>query len=64
MDTVPNSGASGATAWHALTVDDVLKRLATSTGKGLDAPEASTRLQKYGPNRLRRARSRGRSRAS
>ena len=40
------------TAWHALAVDEVVKRIGTEAAKGLDAGEASSRLQKYGPNRL------------
>ena len=40
------------TAWHAIPVDEVLRRLTTSAENGLDAGEASARLQKYGPNRL------------
>jgi magnesium-transporting ATPase (P-type) len=53
MSAAANSVSDAATtAWHALTADEVQKRLATSTGKGLDAGEASARLQKYGPNRL------------
>ena len=60
MDAAVNpTSAAGATAWHALTVDDVLKRLTTSTEKGLDNSEASTRLQKYGPNRLPEGKKRG-----
>src|SRR5678815_1026950 len=60
MDAAVNpKSAAGATAWHALTVDDVLKRLTTSTEKGLDTSEASTRLQKYGPNRLPEGKKRG-----
>ncbi|MFY9772387.1 MAG: HAD-IC family P-type ATPase [Xanthobacteraceae bacterium] len=43
---------SVAEAWHAISADEVVKRLATNSEKGLDATEASTRLQKYGPNRL------------
>jgi hypothetical protein len=36
MDTAVNAKtAADATSWHALTVDEVLKRLSTSTGKGL-----------------------------
>ncbi|HEY6381781.1 MAG TPA: HAD-IC family P-type ATPase, partial [Pseudolabrys sp.] len=54
----PKTGAA-TTAWHALTVDEVLQRLTTSTEKGLDASEASTRLQKYGPNRLPEGKKRG-----
>ncbi len=43
---------SGGTAWHAISADEVVKRLATSREKGLDTGEASTRLEKYGQNRL------------
>jgi magnesium-transporting ATPase (P-type) len=59
MDAVVNKGTAGATSWHALAVDDVLKRLATSIGKGLDTGEATTRLRKYGPNRLPEGKKRG-----
>ena len=60
MDAAVNSkSAAAATAWHAITVNEVLKRLTTSTEKGLDASEASTRLQKYGPNRLPEGKKRG-----
>jgi calcium-translocating P-type ATPase len=60
MDAAVNSkSASGSAPWHALAADDVLKRLATSTDKGLDAGEATTRLQKYGPNRLPEGKKRG-----
>ena len=60
MDAAVNlNGAAGATAWHALTVNEVLKRLATSTGKASMPSEASTRLQKYGPNRLPEGKKRG-----
>ena len=57
--TVTSESVAGATAWHSLTVDEVLKRLTTSTGKGLDTSEASIRLQKYGPNRLPEGKKRG-----
>jgi magnesium-transporting ATPase (P-type) len=53
-----DSTADGIT-WHAVAVDDVVKRLATDIGKGLAANEASTRLQKYGPNRLPEGKKRG-----
>lgn len=60
MDAAANSkSGAGAPTWHALTVDEVLKRLTTSTEKGLDGGEASTRLQKYGPNRLPEGKKRG-----
>jgi magnesium-transporting ATPase (P-type) len=42
-----------------MTVDAAVKRLATDTGKGLDAAEAANRLQKYGPNRLPEGKKRG-----
>ena len=35
-----------------MSADEAVKQLATSREKGLDAAEASTRLSKYGPNRL------------
>src|SRR5499433_1933293 len=60
MDATVNSKlASGATSWHAIPVNEVLKRLTTSTETGLDAGEASRRLQKYGPNRLPEGKKRG-----
>ena len=48
-----------APAWHAISADEVVKLLATSGEKGLDAAEASKRLQEYGPNRLPEGRKRG-----
>src|SRR5262245_11720796 len=50
--------ADGIT-WHAVAVDDVVKRLGTAIGKGLEANEAAKRLQKYGPNRLPEGKKRG-----
>src|SRR6516162_9032706 len=50
---------SNAAAWHAISADEVVKRLATNREKGLDAGEASTRLRKYGPNRLPEGKKRG-----
>jgi magnesium-transporting ATPase (P-type) len=41
-----------AVAWHAVNIDDAIKRLGTDTAKGLDSNEASQRLTKHGPNRL------------
>src|SRR5262249_54409106 len=43
---------STATAWHALAPDEVVNRLGSNTQSGLDAAEASRRLEKYGRNRL------------
>jgi magnesium-transporting ATPase (P-type) len=49
--TISTTGKE-ATAWHALAADDVVRRLHTSTEKGLDAAEIVQRRTKYGPNRL------------
>ena len=59
MDSAVNSKSADATLWHAIAINEVLKRLTTSTEKGLDAGEASARLQKYGPNRLPEGKKRG-----
>src|SRR5215467_2257328 len=60
MNTAVNvNPASDVTAWHSISVENVLKRLTTSTEKGLDTGEASVRLQKYGPNRLPEGKKRG-----
>src|SRR5262252_5700272 len=53
-----NPTADGIT-WHAMAVDEVVRRLTTDIEKGLDAGEASIRLQKYGPNRLPEGKKRG-----
>jgi len=53
-----NPAADGIT-WHAMAVDEVVRRLTTDIEKGLDAGEASRRLQKYGPNRLPEGKKRG-----
>src|SRR6202048_1631361 len=57
--TVNANPAADTTEWYAMTVDAAVERLATDTGKGLDAAEATTRLQKYGPNRLPEGKKRG-----
>src|SRR5262249_9100756 len=60
MDAAVNSkSVSGSASWHAIAVNDVLKRLTTSTETGPDAGEAATRLQNYGPNRLPESKKRG-----
>ena len=46
-------------AWHALTREEIERRLTTSSDKGLDGSEASSRLQQYGPNRLPEGKTRG-----
>src|SRR5215472_2071271 len=53
MDTpVSRKVAAGGACWHGLSVEETQRRLDTSLEKGLDAGEAQTRLQKFGPNRL------------
>src|SRR6516165_8391283 len=60
MNVATNANTdSDAAAWHAISADEVVKRLATNREKGLDAAEASTRLRKYGPNRLPEGKKRG-----
>ena len=60
MEAAVNSTSTAdAVPWHALTVDEVLKRLTTSAKNGLAVGEASTRLQKYGANRLPAGKKRG-----
>src|SRR6476646_2033330 len=60
MNGAVNAHTDGnVTAAHAISTDDVVKRFATSAEKGLDADEAATRLQKYGPNRLPEGKTRG-----
>jgi magnesium-transporting ATPase (P-type) len=39
-------------AWHAITADEVPRRLNTDPKKGLDTDEVGQCLSKYGPNRL------------
>src|SRR6185312_13500451 len=46
-------------AWHAMSADAVVQRLATDGVKGLDSNEASSRLHEHGPNRLPAGKRRG-----
>ena len=60
MGAEANANAAGEIAsWHATSADEVIKRLATNVEEGLDAAEASIRLQTYGPNRLPEGKKRG-----
>lgn len=53
MNPAANANSAGvATPWHAMAVNDVARRLSTNTETGLDAAEATSRLQRYGSNRL------------
>src|SRR5215468_517931 len=54
-----SDSARDVAAWHAMAAEDVLERLGTKANTGLDAGEASRRLQKYGPNRLPEGKKRG-----
>jgi magnesium-transporting ATPase (P-type) len=56
---IPANTPTEGTAWHALSTKEVTSRLATDTEKGLETAEASSRLQKYGPNRLPEGKKRG-----
>ena len=51
--------ASDVSTWHAMTADEVIKRLNTNAKNGLDAGEVVSRLQKYGFNRLPEGKKRG-----
>jgi len=60
MSVAMNANTDGnAAAWHALSADDVMKRLATDGKQGLDASDVSPRFEKYGPNRLPEGKKRG-----
>ena len=60
MSVATNANTDGdAAAWHAISADQVLDRLATNGQKGLNAAEVSTRLRKHGPNRLPDGKKRG-----
>src|SRR5262245_14626831 len=60
MEGMPKAeSASHAPAWHAMAAREVTKQLTTDIEKGLNASEAASRLQRYGPNRLPEGRKRG-----
>jgi magnesium-transporting ATPase (P-type) len=60
MSTAVNTSTIGdVAAWHAMSQAEVIERLATKPEQGLDLPEASARLQRYGPNRLPEGKKRG-----
>ena len=54
MTASPEVGPSdaAATAWYALTSEDVAKRLEVDPAQGLSAAKAAELLQKNGPNAL------------
>ena len=45
--------------WHALTAEEVEKRLRVDSGRGLDPAEAAKRLKTYGQNRLPQGKKKG-----
>src|SRR5580692_5135937 len=45
--------------WHEILAEEVKQRLKTDPANGLNAAEASARLQNYGPNRLPEGKKRG-----
>ncbi len=55
--TLPSPSASRP-AWHALSVEETLKRLDVGA-EGLTGKQAAKRLSRFGPNRLPTAKSRG-----
>ena len=60
MGAAANARTAGEIAsWHAMSGAEALKRLGANGEKGLDAAEASARLQNYGPNRLPEGKKRG-----
>src|SRR5215470_13022115 len=60
MDGTPKAKSAGdGLPWHAEGVEQVAKGLNTDIEKGLNASEASSRLAKYGANRLTEGKKRG-----
>ena len=59
MGTANLNMAGNVPIWHAMSQADVANRLATNLERGLNLPEASARLEAFGPNRLPAGRKRG-----
>ena len=53
------SASNDAVAWYTISIDEVVKRVATDVAKGLYSANAADRLRKYGPNRLPEGKRRG-----
>lgn len=51
-ETAIAKSVNEVSAWHAMAADEVVQRLKCNTRSGLDSAEVSSRLKKYGPNRL------------
>ncbi len=60
MDVAADVHSDGAAVpWHAVSADEVVKRLHTDPAIGLGSNEISQRLGRYGPNRLPEGKQRG-----
>ncbi|HHP7233939.1 MAG TPA: cation-translocating P-type ATPase [Desulfobacterales bacterium] len=57
--TVKPPVAADGTAWHAMSVGEVIERLGTRIDQGIETSEAQRRLQEYGANRLPEGKKRG-----
>jgi magnesium-transporting ATPase (P-type) len=55
----PSQKYADSADWHAMSVDDTLRRLESDAATGLDDAEAARRLERYGANRLPAAAKRG-----
>jgi magnesium-transporting ATPase (P-type) len=51
--------AGDVSPWHAMTADEVIKRINTDAKSGLDEGEVASRLKRYGSNRLPEGTKRG-----
>ena len=52
----PDDVISKGIPWHALEVEDALKELQVKENEGMTQQEAQARLEKYGPNELKKER--------
>ena len=51
-NSVSGNDRQPRTAWHSLTIEEIFRQFSTPVESGLDAAEATRRLQIYGPNQL------------
>jgi magnesium-transporting ATPase (P-type) len=58
-EATPANPELASAVWHALPADQVIAGLRTNPVDGLDAGEASSRLARFGPNRLPEGKQRG-----
>jgi magnesium-transporting ATPase (P-type) len=56
---VTDRDAAQTPPWHAIAVDETIRRLKSDPSQGLTRDEAARRLTKYGPNRLPEGSKRG-----